>query len=640
MQFDHDLYTQVSWSKSSQKKAIDQIFKAKRATVREGIHRGLTKVHISFDLWTSPNGHAITALHAHYLDHNKQQSQQLIALRIQLGAHSGDNLALTLESVIRQWCLTSRLGTIVSDNASNNDTCVRSLFGSLYPHFTGHDILHRRLRCYGHILNLVGKAFLHGVDQEAFEQESDNLLNNNRIREDLEFWRTRGSVGKLRNIVKFIRSSPQRSQTFQELSKESEDDEGFTIFEESPRELQLMLSNETRWNSIYLIINRAILKRQQIDGFIRHNQLERSVDNRIPIEDILNNDEWLLLVELKDILEPLYLQTMRCQGWGKGDGHGRLWEIMAGIEYLIDKLEDWKRLFSDPTEEEIDLTASQFSRQPSRQPSRSTRSRASRSTRLAPGPPSQSSSQPPNLESLPSFVVSEYLPRNRLDRFNSLQEDSRAYFRLSVLNAWQVLNKYYTKLRESPLFAASIILHPGRGLRWLEKRWTDESQLVWLRDAKNRLHSYWEKWYALATTTERTPSPSRGDFAMISAAIPEENSEYREWLNSRAIEVSADDSSELDQYYRLVIPQPVNDPIQWWLDHQQAFPTLSKLALDVFAIPAMATDCERTFSLAKLTLTSQRLAMSPSTLEEVQCLKSWFRGAVITLGGYNFTKKS
>lgn len=54
----------------------------------------------------------------------------------------------------------------------------------------------------------------------------------------------------------------------------------------------------------------------------------------------------------------------------------------------------------------------------------------------------------------------------------------------------------------------------------------------------------------------------------------------------------------------------------------------------------MAADCERTFSLAKLTLTSQRLSMDPRTLELIQCLKNWLRRNAITLGGIHFTLTS
>jgi hypothetical protein len=59
---------------------------------------------------------------------------------------------------------------------------------------------------------------------------------------------------------------------------------------------------------------------------------------------------------------------------------------------------------------------------------------------------------------------------------------------------------------------------------------------------------------------------------------------------------------------------------------------VSQLALDILAIPAMVTDCERSFSLAKLTLTSQRLSMTSETLEKLQCLKNWARHGAVKLG--------
>lgn len=84
----------------------------------------------------------------------------------------------------------------------------------------------------------------------------------------------------------------------------------------------------------------------------------------------------------------------------------------------------------------------------------------------------------------------------------------------------------------------------------------------------------------------------------------------------------SDDGSELDRYYRLNLPQPVNNPIQWWLSQQSSFPTLSKLALDLLAIPAIAANCKREFSLAKLTISSQRHSLQPDTIEKLQCLKN------------------
>ena len=90
-------------------------------------------------------------------------------------------------------------------------------------------------------------------------------------------------------------------------------------------------------------------------------------------------------------------------------------------------------------------------------------------------------------------------------------------------------------------------------------------------------------------------------------------------------------AGELERYYALGA-QDTDDPCQWWLDHTGTFPRLSRLALDILAIPSMAADCERAFSSAKLTMTSQRQSMQPETLEPLQCMKNWIRNGNIRLG--------
>ncbi|KAF6815154.1 transposase-like protein [Colletotrichum plurivorum] len=364
------------------------------------------------------------------------------------------------------------------------------------------------------------------------------------------------------------------------------------------------------------MLRRALLKRIQIDGFVLNDKTLGSPAARLPDEDILTNEDWNILTELKSILGPLYRQTKRCEGWGKGDGHGRLWEVLAGMEYLLDRLEEWKSLLDEHTDEVIDLTASQLSQSQDRCSTRASR---------ASGHAVQSSAAT-NLHSIPAHVRVNYGPSERLAYLRELhggEFDSRGYLRLSVTNAWQVLNKYYTKLGDSPLYAASVILHPGRGLPWLERRWDTPESRTWVLEAKEGLYQYWQQWYAerpmpTSPSTRKTPPP--GLFTSIAATPREEDSEYRQWLNNRAQVVATNEASELDRYYRQSIAQPVDDPVQWWISHRKTFPNLSRLALDILAVPAMATDCERAFSLAKLTLTSQRLSMRPQTLEETQCL--------------------
>ncbi|KAK5997555.1 Putative AC9 transposase-like protein [Cladobotryum mycophilum] len=346
LEFNPSLSSQISWSRTSQRQCVDTLFLSKKEIIKQGLHNALSQIHLGFDLWTSPNRLAIMAVTGHFLDQNGHQQQRLLALREQPGSHTGIHLANTLHTIVEDWGISTRLGTIVSDNASNNDTCLQHLFNILDPTMTSVEISERRMRCYGHILNLVARAYLYGENSESFEQESQVHTITDNLDNELNHWRKKGPIGKLHNIVRFIRASPQRSAQFKKIVPEEHDHNDFLLHNASPREVELLLNNETRWNSTYLMIERAIEKQQQIQGFLGQNQLETDRKKRIPDEDILTIEDWRLLIEIKDILKPLWSQTMRCQGWGKGDSHGRIWEIMTGIEFLLTHLEHWKVFFT------------------------------------------------------------------------------------------------------------------------------------------------------------------------------------------------------------------------------------------------------------------------------------------------------
>uniref|UniRef100_A0A0D2XTH9 HAT C-terminal dimerisation domain-containing protein n=1 Tax=Fusarium oxysporum (strain Fo5176) TaxID=660025 RepID=A0A0D2XTH9_FUSOF len=192
------------------------------------------------------------------------------------------------------------------------------------------------------------------------------------------------------------------------------------------------------------------------------------------------------------------------------------------------------------------------------------------------------------------------------------------------MTAWQKLNEYYTKLGDSPLFAASIILHPSLGMNYLEVNWASEEQLVWVRDAKIGLSDYLDRWYHCNRPVDEQQKMIMDTSTSLS--VPRTTTEvsvFKQWIKSRTAKTTVM-GSELERYLRLE-PQETEDPIEWWMAHQGQFPMISQLALDILAIPAMATDCERSFSLAKLTLTTQRLSMTTETLEKLQCLKNWVR---------------
>lgn len=96
-----------------------------RITIRLGSAR--TKIHISIDVWTSPSTMPILAIVAHYISEDNELEHALLAMEELQGTHDGESVAPIVLKVLEEWAIFNKLGYIQSDNASNNDTLIRSL---------------------------------------------------------------------------------------------------------------------------------------------------------------------------------------------------------------------------------------------------------------------------------------------------------------------------------------------------------------------------------------------------------------------------------------------------------------------------------------------------------------------------------
>ena len=110
-----------------------------------------------------------------------------------LGAHSGENMAQSIITIIEDYKLTDRIGYFMLDNIRSNDTCVREILAKLQPNL---DPKKRHLCCFSHIVNLAAKAFLFGKDPEAFEMEADSYIHFHQEEKGLEAWRKLGPYWK------------------------------------------------------------------------------------------------------------------------------------------------------------------------------------------------------------------------------------------------------------------------------------------------------------------------------------------------------------------------------------------------------------------------------------------------------------
>jgi hypothetical protein len=161
-----------------------------RERIKSRIQNARSKVHISCDLWTSPNDFAILGILAHYISEDNQLEHSVLALVEITGPHEGENLAPQVIKVVEDWGIVSKLGFFVMDNAGNNDTMMRHISlgkqvsvillykilirtALLQKYGIKYDPKHHRLRCQGHILNLCVNSFLFVTDDESLEQDDD-----------------------------------------------------------------------------------------------------------------------------------------------------------------------------------------------------------------------------------------------------------------------------------------------------------------------------------------------------------------------------------------------------------------------------------------------------------------------------------
>ena len=108
-------------------------FRAQKAKLKQELRRARSKIHISFDIWTSPNYYSVIAVVAHYISHDGYRRTKLLGLRTLEGRHSGENIAATVLRLIKEYKIGSRIGYFMLDNASSNDGAVDCILQSLYP---------------------------------------------------------------------------------------------------------------------------------------------------------------------------------------------------------------------------------------------------------------------------------------------------------------------------------------------------------------------------------------------------------------------------------------------------------------------------------------------------------------------------
>lgn len=223
----------LPYSGGQTKSNLQRSLKLRKACIIDVLQSAISRIHLTPNGWTSPNGLGILGIVAHFVSKDHGPQHLVIAMKELISSYSGQNMATVTAEVLEDYGIINKLGYVMFDNVSANDTYTRYLATLLEARGLVFDHSQRRLRCQGHIINLVVMSFF--FDSHPNE-DFDIYLGSTA--EEANKWRRMGPLGKLHNIVVWIQNNTERKQEFRNLSFG----------------LNLHRDQKTRWNSYYEMI--------------------------------------------------------------------------------------------------------------------------------------------------------------------------------------------------------------------------------------------------------------------------------------------------------------------------------------------------------------------------------------------------
>ncbi|EKG09653.1 transposase-like protein [Macrophomina phaseolina MS6] len=125
-------------------------------------------MHLSADVWSAPNHEAFLGTCAKFLDPDIKETLKALLALSKLpglngpGSHGGAEQLKLLHHVSKITIFGIILGFYTGDNHGSNDKLCRLLGQHLKGKGINWDAKKQRIRCHGHVINLIVQAFTAG----------------------------------------------------------------------------------------------------------------------------------------------------------------------------------------------------------------------------------------------------------------------------------------------------------------------------------------------------------------------------------------------------------------------------------------------------------------------------------------------
>ena len=190
-----------------------QAYETRKSFIIETLKSAKSSIHLCPDVWSSPSGLGLLGVTCRFIGSDDRLHCLVLSLVELPEVHSGEAMAEALVDLLADYNITPQIGYVVANNATSNDSMMVAPSVSLEQEGILYNPVFRRLRCCGHIVNLVVTDFLFGKHPYRNQSRADRTAA-----EDTDHWRKAGPLGKLHNITRHIYGSTQRKKEFKALT--------------------------------------------------------------------------------------------------------------------------------------------------------------------------------------------------------------------------------------------------------------------------------------------------------------------------------------------------------------------------------------------------------------------------------------
>ncbi|KAL0785403.1 hypothetical protein Bca101_001649 [Brassica carinata] len=535
-----NLYT--PHSRRTATRDIVKMYVSRKAALRNWFKSTKQRVSLTTDIWTAQStGASYMVVTVHFVGANWQLRKLIIGFKY-ITDHRGQTIADVLLECLAEWGI-QKVFTVTVDNATANTSALRrfqaefSALGNEALVMQG-EFMH--VRCAAHIINLIVK--------EGLAEICDNVL-------------------AIRNAVQYVRSSTPRLKSFELRVESGRMTRG-----------SLPLDVKTRWNSTFLMLQRAIKFRLAFDKMEAEDRLYNDHFNetengtkRVGPPAI---DDWNVVQRLVKFLHIFYNSTLVVSASSSVCSHNCYGEIVT-IEKNLIRLSN--SLDRDLKSKALDMKA-KFEKY---------WDGVKKINKIL-------------------IVASVFDPSKKMqfakmcfEKLYGKDTTEAKALSQSVLDLMVDMFKEY-----SSRHMTEATVHPSQS--------TEASSST---GQENVVAENLEGMEMLDDDTEY----ERMDFA------------YTELVAETGVQEATD---ELEMYLKEKVENPNNilgaeyDVLSWWRLHGPKYPVLAEMAKDVFAMQVSSVASESAFSTSGRLIDPYRSCLTHYMIEVLMCTEQWMKSDI------------